>query len=247
MTPQSRAIPVLLTRPAAQADRFAAEMAERFGAALRPVASPLMAPVFLQPDLPVEPCAAVILTSETGVEAALRLRRAGAALPDRALCVGDRTAAAARAAGFDAISAAGDAEALIALILGDGKTRGADAPLVHLRGREARGDIAPRLTAAGVPTRSAIVYAQEEVALSEEARALLDGGAPVLMPIFSPRSAQLLAGQGPFAAPLWIASMSPAVARAAMGLTPERHVTAARPESGAMLDAIGALIADPCA
>ena len=142
MTPQSRAIPVLLTRPEAAGDRFAAELADTFGDRVRIVASPLIAPRYLSPALP-QGAAGLVLTSETGVEAARRLRAAGAALPARAFCVGHRTASAAAAAGFDALSAGGDADALVAMILATGKA----GPLLHLHGRDTRGNVAARLTA----------------------------------------------------------------------------------------------------
>lgn len=238
MAPQHRALPVLLTRPAAQGDRFAAELAARFGAELASVATPLLTPVFLTPDLPDEPFAALILTSETGVEGARRLRKRGVALPDRAICVGDRTAQAAQAAGFQARSAAGDAEALIPLILASGES----GPFLHLRGRDARGDIAPRLTAKGCATVAAVVYAQQALPLTDAARGVLSGQGPVVVPLFSPRTAQILTEQGPFAAPLWVVAMSAAVARAAEGLGAERLHVAGTPDALGMLDGVGTLI-----
>lgn len=241
MTPQSRPLPVLLTRPAAQADRFAADLRARFGVKVEPVTSPLMEPEFLLTDWPEHDYACLILTSETGVEAAVRLREAGRTLPRRAICVGDRTAAVARAAGFDAQSAQGDAEAVIALILA-GDDLG---PFLHLRGKEARGDIAPRLAAKGRAALAAVVYDQREAPLSDEARSLLAGDQPVLVPLFSPRSADLLVAQGPFAAPLLVVALSPAVAVRAEALGAVRMLVAERPDSAAMMEAIAALIHDP--
>ena len=241
MTPQSRPIPVLLTRPAAQGDRFAADLRARFGNAVDPVASPLMAPELLCPDWPEGDYSCLILTSETGVEGAVRLRDLGRVLPGRAICVGDRTAAVARAVGFDAQSAQGDAEALIALILaGDDP-----GPFLHLRGKDARGDIAPRLAAKGRSAVAAVVYDQRAVPLTDRARGLLGGTSAVIVPLFSPRSADLLAAQGPFASPLLVAALSPAVAARAEALVPQRMVVAARPDAGAMVEAIAALIPDP--
>ncbi|MFN4157230.1 MAG: uroporphyrinogen-III synthase [Gemmobacter sp.] len=220
--------PVLLTRPAAQSARFASQMQARFGP-LEVVISPLMAPVFLRPDLPAGPFDAVIFTSETGVAAA---RAAGWALPGLAVCVGDRTAAAATEAGFAARSAGGDAEALVAMLrAGSGAGR-----LLHLRAAEARGDVAARLTAAGFPTDEAAVYDQRPAPLSEAARALLAGDRAVVVPLFSPRSAALLAvaARG-CPAPLWVAAFSPAVAA---GIAAARMVVAARPEAIALLEAL---------
>lgn len=219
MSAQPRAL-ILLTRPAPQSKRFAAALG------LECLISPLIAPRFLAPDLPAHK--ALILTSETGALAARGLA------PCRAFCVGDRTAEVARSLGFDATSASGDAEALMALILSD-----PIAPLLHLRGREARGDIAARLTAAGLPTHEAVVYAQEEQALTPEAVAALQGQTPVIAPLFSPRSATILAAECAritARAPLRVVAMSQAVADAARALDPA-PVISARPDGDSMLEA----------
>ena len=101
---------ILLTRPLAQSQRFAAMV----GGA---VIAPLMVPEFLSPPLPTRDFAAVVLTSETGVEAARRISAAGAPLPKRAFCVGDRTAKAAQAA----LAGSGLVVALIAMLAGIGQ------------------------------------------------------------------------------------------------------------------------------
>lgn len=207
---------------------------------MRVVISPIMRLRFLEPDWPEGEFRVLILTSETGVEAALRLREAGRPLPEAALCVGDHTAAVARAAGFAAESAQGDAEALIAKVLAAEET----GPFLHLRGREARGDIAPRLAAKGRKAEAVVVYEQVAEPLTDEAVLLLGGGGPVIVPVFSPRSAVLLAEQGPFAARLWVVAISRAAAEAAARLGAERIVTADRPDGAAMLDAIARIISE---
>ena len=207
---------------------------------MRVVISPIMRLRFLEPDWPEGEFRVLILTSETGVEAALRLREAGRSLPEAALCVGDHTAAVARAAGFAAESAQGDAEALIAKVLAAEET----GPFLHLRGREARGDIAPRLAAKGRVAEAVVVYEQVAEPLTDEAVLLLGGGGPVIVPVFSPRSAVLLAEQGPFAARLWVVAISRAAAEAAARLGAERIVTADRPDGAAMLDAIARIISE---
>lgn len=241
MAPQHRVLPVLLTRPAEQAQRFAAELAMRYLNRLRPIISPLMAPVYFAPDWPHQAYSTLILTSETGVLAAVRLRDLGRALPERAICVGDRTASVAQAAGFKATSAQGDAEALIDMILSSNDP----GPYLHLRGRQARGDIAPRLLAKGRLAESAVVYEQTAQSLTKEARAVLDGADPVIIPLFSPRSAALLAENGPFRAPLLIAAISTTVAEKAKSLGPARIELSKSPDGTGMLDAVGLLIPDP--
>lgn len=234
---------VLLTRPAPQSRRFAEALAARFGAGLQVEIAPLMTTRPLSPVLPAGPFAALVLTSEAAAEAAGRLL-AKLPLPHRAWCVGERTAIAARLAGFEATPIGGDADALIAGIAARGET----GPLLHLRGRESRGEVAKRLSAYGIATAEAIVYAQEALPLSWAARSLLTATNPVILPLFSPRSAALFAAAAPdFIAPLHIAAISPAVAEAAAPLAPIRLLTAGQPDGAAMLDLVAALLCDPAA
>ena len=235
MAPQS----FLLTRPAAQSARFADALCARFGADSRIVIAPLMAPVFLHPALPDIPFGALILTSETGAEAARRLSAEGIPLPIHAYCVGDRTAACAAAAGFMPFSAKGDANGLLTLI----RQSAPQGPLLYLRGTDSRGDVAKTLILAGIETCQAIVYTQIAQPLTPAAAALLARTDPVIVPLFSPRSARLLAALGPFKAPLCVGALSPAVASAAAILSPATMVTAAHPDAANMLDALDTLLA----
>ena len=229
------AIPVLLTRPEAASRAFAAALEARFGGLVRPVISPLMAPVFLMPVLPEGPFAAVIFTSATGVAAVQ-----GVTLPKRAYCVGAQTAARARAAGFDAVSADGDAGALVAAVLANP----APGRLLHLRGEETRGDVAEQLTAAGVETLSVVVYRQEPQALTAQALVLLEAEGTVIVPLFSPRTAVLFWAALPqgLRARLRLAAMSAAVADAINGIPHQALEVARRPDADAMLEAVGRLV-----
>jgi uroporphyrinogen-III synthase len=82
-----------------------------------------------------------------------------------------------------------------------------------------------------------------ELPLTAGARVALGGSAPVVVPLYSPRSAAILARQGPFAAPLRVVAMSGAVARAATALGPESIVQIDNPDGRAMLSAILGLLA----
>ena len=228
-------VPVLLTRPDDQSRAFATALHLRFGDSLRPFLSPLMRPDYLSPDLPPDPFTAVIFTSLHGVRASLPWR---ARLPRLAWCVGARTAHEAQAAGFQARAADGDAESLVAAILADPPS----GPLLHLRGEDQRGDVAQRLTHAGHPTQAAIVYRQAPQPLSPQAAELLRRPGVVIVPLFSPRSAELLlaALPSPTLADLSIAAISAATAQ----VWPQGAATVARrPDADAMLEAVGNLIA----
>ncbi|MEO6299233.1 MAG: uroporphyrinogen-III synthase [Paracoccaceae bacterium] len=241
MAPQSRAPTTLLTRPAPQSAHFAALLRARFPG-IRVVISPLIAPSFVQLILPDRPWTALIFTSETAVISAQRIAADGQPLPQLAFCVGDHTAEVASAAGFDAKSASGDATALISLIL----SQNHKGPLLHLRGRESRGDIANALGSAGIETFEAISYHQQSQSLSPEAVASLRADAPII-PLFSPRTAEIFARECSriqLTAPLMIIAISAAVAASAPPST--CIVTATHPDAEAMLDAIaGVMMSEP--
>lgn len=227
---------LLLTRPAPQSRRFAAAFAAR-----HPQMPVLVAPLMRIEALPLPQDLAgvdgVILTSENAV-AALAPQTP---LRPPAWCVGARTEAAARAAGFPAAGMAENAAALADLL----KAGARGARLLHARGRHVASDFPGALASAGIAVTEAVVYEQGACPLTEEARALLSRPGAVLVPLFSPRSALLLAeAAGPRAARrLHIAAISPAAARAAEPLAPLGLELASRPEAGAMLDALGRLIA----
>jgi len=237
---EARRSALLLTRPAPQSARFIRELEARIQG-LRVVISPVLD--ITPRSLPLRPdgYAGLIFTSENGVDAFA----AASDLRARPVwCVGTRTADAAQAAGFAQIVSAadggGDAEALLRLL----SEMRPEPPLLHLRGAHARGELAPRLTAAGIPCDAAIIYDQAARPLNAEAHALLAGLVPVVVPLFSPRSAALCAEGAVHArAPLHPVAISAAAARAWQALRPEAPIVADRPDSAAMLDAITGIVA----
>ena len=227
---------LLITRPERQAARFAALCTDRFGGRIDIIASPLLRIEALGSDVSLAGYGGVIFTSENAI-AAVGPASAGTAM--RAYCVGDRTAEVARAAGYDAIAAEGDADHLFDLIL----RRHVTPPLLHLRGEHARGALADRLTQAGIETDEAIVYRQIAQPLTDAAQAVLRGDKPVILPLFSPRSASLFrAGAAGCAAPLRIAAFSPAVADALGGEFGDDIAVCQSPDVNVMLDMLARLI-----
>lgn len=243
MTTQSRQPPnprplILLTRPLAQSQRFA----EQVRAAVGPVEI-LISPVLAIRPLPVAPpqgdFGALILTSQNAAVIAAAL---GFPLPRQAYCVGDRTAEAARQAGFTAIRIGGDAAGLIKALLDIRPT----GRLLHLHGVETRGDVAQGLTSAGIETVSLPIYDQVALVLSVTARQALDKASLVILPVFSPRTAQIIAGQGPFQATIRVVALSQAVAVAAQALNPDRLEIAESPDAVGMQAALRGILRHPC-
>ena len=174
---------VLLTRPQAASEDFAA----RLPAGIKTLISPVLQIQHRSEKPDLTGIDALAFTSRNGVEAFAATRPP---TNIRAFCVGDATAELARGAGLDAISAQGDVEALLALI-----TKQKPSNLLHIRGAHSRGDLTARLTQAGLNARDHVLYDQLQMPLNAEARALLFGPDTVIMPLFSPRSAALVAQQ----------------------------------------------------
>lgn len=208
---------VLLTRPQADSQRFAARLA---GAAV--VISPVLRIVPVAHDAArLAKAPGLVFTSVHAVPAA------GPGRGRVAFCVGPRTAAVARAAGFAVTEGPGDAAGLAPLLAQ------AELPLIHPRGAHLARDL-------GVP--GVVVYDQRPAALTDQARALLAGRAPVILPLFSPRSARLLAEQAwRAAAPLWLAAIS-ATTDAAWDAPAAYRGIAAKPAAESMPQLVQGLI-----
>ncbi len=226
---------ILLTRPDPSATQFAALLCDRITENVPVVSSPLLEIVY-QGQLPnLSPFEGMIFTSRHGVAAFVQHAK-----PFAGVCyaVGDATAMAAQRAGLRVLSAGGDAQALIGRILADGHT----GPMLHVRGKHSQGDIALHLSQAGCPTQEAIVYAQQEQSLTPEAKTVLNREKPVVLPLFSPRTARIFYKQHQQGAPLFIAAMSENVAKIARQFPHQQIAIARQPDKNAMLAAIEGLL-----
>lgn len=210
---------LLLTRPAPAARRFAAAVAHL---GLPMVIAPVMRIVPVAHDRArLRAARGLVLTSVHAVPAA----GPGAGRP--AICVGPATAQAARAAGFDVTQGPGDAARMLPLLAGLGPG------WLHPHGAHVARDL---------PVPGIVVYDQVAQPLSDAARAVLAGVAPVMLPLFSPRSARLLAAQmGAVAAPLWLVAIS-AAARAAWSGPAQRLAIAPTPDAKGMIFGMESLL-----
>lgn len=193
---------LLLTRPHSQSEAFAASLSAEARANARIVISPLIAIEGVAPPSVVPDFDKAIFTSANGVKFG----------PDGrgrvAYCVGARTAEAAQQRGWHVIDWAEDAEALIALLKG----KEAAATWVHFAGRHRRADIASALVDMGQKASTVVVYNQVLRPLSDEAKRLICAKTPVLVPLFSPRTAKHFMHEAPDTSHAHILAMSRAVA-----------------------------------
>jgi uroporphyrinogen-III synthase len=177
---------LLLTRPRAQSEGFLRRCEAAAGRRIEAVIAPILEIVPLDAAVDLSGLGGVIFTSANAVSA---LGDVPGRTGLRAWCVGAQTADAARAAGFDAVAAEGDADALLAMILRERP----DGPLLHLSGVHRAADVAQRLEEAGIAARTQAVYDQVARPVSGDERRLLSGSdRRVILPLFSPRSARLL-------------------------------------------------------
>jgi uroporphyrinogen-III synthase len=196
---------LIVTRPKAQSESFAAAMKVAWSKPLTVIQSPLINIKML--GVSVGDADEVIFTSVNGVAASAGMETHRGM---RAWCVGDRTAKAAQDAGFVPTVGPGDAAGLVAVLIAARPT----GRLVHIRGRHSRGDVAARLKAAGLHCRDVIGYDQQALRLSDAAQAAVDGDTSVIFPLFSPRTSTILSEHGPFKAPVHVVALSDAVADA---------------------------------
>lgn len=218
---------LLITRPEPAATRFAGELRAAFPGA-EVLVSPLMH-ITYDGTLPaLAPGEVLIFTSRHGVEGFCRLspRRD---LP--ACVVGEATAEEARQRGISVIAVAEDAEALLDLLADEGVA----GPFLHARGAHVAADIADALRQAGHAAREAVVYDQQALPLSDAARTMLEGDAPVILPLMSPRSAVLFFdAAGTPRAPLFVAAISRNVAARIPDGVAHRVAVARTPDARAL-------------
>ena len=229
---------LLLTRPVAAAQRFWDRVR-----VLQPAVEPVLLDVCISPLLDivmrdVSICGdgfnGFVFTSRYGVLAAAEAELSRK-LP--CYCVGQTTADAARKAGWPVAIVASCADALVAWM---SETRPA-TPLLHVSGRETRGQIAARLSVDGLRTEKQIAYDQNLLPFTDEALRVLDGKLPVIAPLFSPRTARHFAREHKGQAPLWAAALSRAVADPLETLPLDALIVAEHPDAEKMVDAVGAL------
>lgn len=173
--------PVLLTRERSKAEGFRDQLIAAGLDADQVYVSPTMGIEYVPIDLPEFECA--VLTSGHGVSA---LPKGFDAAGRSALCVGQRTTAAAQARGFDAECAGPKAQDLLTRLL--------ESPMekaLYLRGEHVSLDLAALVQ----NLKQAVIYRQPAQDLTVSAKNLLDGGTPVVLPLFSARSAAYLVDQ----------------------------------------------------
>ena len=206
---------LLMTRSKTDSQRFVDSLNLDLCAQATVIMAPLIAIVPTENSADLQEGEGAIFSSSHGV--AFAPEGAGRV----AHCVGRRTGEAATAAGWQVRHVAQTADELVATIAAEG-------PLVHLSGKHHRGDISERLQSKGIPCRRRILYDQVLQALTQTAQDALLGEQPVIVPLFSPRTAAQLVQQARSWARAHVLAISEAVASELGGVSPaQMHIASA--------------------
>jgi uroporphyrinogen-III synthase len=187
----------------------------------------------------------VIATSRNGLRALAESVALAQAAKLPIFTVGPATSDLARELGFQRIIAGeGAASDLIPLILGC--EPGAQGPLVHVAGEEVAFDLAAELERRGIEVRKVTAYRTTAApSLSPQAAQAIARGSLDAVILMSPRTAAIFAalvGKAGLSEPagrLAYVCLSANVAAALKGLAPGHVNIAVRPDSSAILDAVG--------
>ncbi|WP_218588632.1 uroporphyrinogen-III synthase [Marivita hallyeonensis] len=184
--------------------------------------------------------AGLIFTSANALDA---YRDLGGAPDKLAIVVGDGTASVAQEFGFDVDVAGGTADKLVSHVL----EKGYKGPLMHLRGEVAIGDVAERLTRAGVTTGEAVLYEQRLEHFSETTKEALSQDRAIIAPVFSPRTARQLGAESEGIENMVFAAISNAVAEALPPEMAARTKVAKTPNRSGMVELVTQMITDAVA
>ena len=175
---------VVVTRPQAESERTAAAL-EALGHEV--LVAPLMRVEPVAVDL-AGTWSAIVITSANALPSIPATAGGVKTLP--VFAVGDRSAEAARRAGFAEVSSAnGDIRDLVRLIAA--RAVGAKAPLLYLAGEDRSGDLVAQLAAHGIDVEIKVVYRIVAEVFPPVLAAALESGDVDAVLHFSRRSAEL--------------------------------------------------------
>ncbi|WP_299735894.1 uroporphyrinogen-III synthase [uncultured Roseobacter sp.] len=225
-------IPVIMTRPSGSNERFVGQMPDALRRRLQVIHSPLIEITRCDANLALGDGDAVIFTSSNGV------RFAPEGQGRRAYCLGEATTRAAADAGWQSLFMGETARNLIKALL----AQPPDVTIWHLSGVHVRGNISEELCRAGIDAHRVALYDQRKIALSDAALAQLTTPEPVIVPIFSPRTAAQFAENCPGTATPCLIALSAAVAEPLAILPAARLEIAPAPTAQAMIQALEKLV-----
>jgi len=229
---------LLLTRPEPASRAFWDALPETARASVDLLTNPLISIHVTGPLPDLTGFKRLIFTSANGLDAFRTLGGAPNSIPS--IAVGENTAATAAAQGFEVEMAGGNADRLVAFV----QEKGYQGPLLHVRGEVSIGDVAQRLTDAGVTTVESILYEQRLEGLIGETQEALSQDRTTIAPVFSRRTARQLRGESEGQGGMVFAAISQSVADALPADAAPRTRIAKTPNRAGMVELVADMIAD---
>ncbi len=226
---------ILLTRPHAQARHFADALIAQGVQPDQITIDPIMKIAPVETACDISACTGLIITSANALSY-LPVALRGSRLP--CYCVGDSTSQAARALGLNAYHLADTARDLCEAL----PTVCQEGPLLHLRGTHTTLNMAEHFRSTPLPVENVVVYEQIALPLQAETHESLRRSSPVILPIFSARSAKLLGKLALDWRPHWAVALSPTIAALCQEAGFGQITTAAQPNRQAMVAVITPLM-----
>ena len=220
---------LLLCRSEKKSLEFQRAVQERLNRKVRTVISPAFEIEFLEIASVSKMMDHLVFTSTNGVIGA---KRNGLTSASHVYCVGNATASEAIRQGYRTKSANGDVNDLADLILSD-RPKGS---MAHVSGEHVAGDLVSLLKDKGTMIERMIAYRQKMLRPNQEFLVSLAGNEPKVLPLFSPRSTQILRGEI-IGENTYIIAMSASVAESLDGRCKFDVTVAAGPNFQSMLDA----------
>ncbi len=222
---------ILIIRPDPEGQNLAQWLREQIGIPDAVLTSPVMRIAAAGELPPLDDIKSLIFTSKHA------LRRFALLSPRRDLpcaVVGKASADLARDYGLNVLVTAPTAKELLKQLIASPPP----APCLYLRGRHISTDLVTPLSKVGIVTNETIIYQQVAEELNPQAQACLNREQPVILPLYSPRSAAVFYSERTksIVAPLFVAAISETV-QTYVVQSAELKV-AAKPNDAAMRDLI---------
>lgn len=201
--PDQKNVILLLTRPEGGNERFCLNIEHLLGQC-EILDNPLQKIEFLETLIEVKEESILIFTSINGLRASEKYNLRN----KKCFVVGENTRKIATSAGYEVLASSSDQENLLKLI----KLKNPTESMVHIRGKHTAGNLCDSLKNNDFSCFEITGYNQQPLKIKKQIFHKVKSGRPVILPIFSPRSAKLLLNELDLTG-FHVAAMSEAVSK----------------------------------
>lgn len=230
--PDQKNVILLLTRPEGGNERFCLNIEHRLGQC-EILDSPLQKIEFLETLIEVKEESILIFTSINGLRASEKYNLRN----KKCFVVGENTRKIATSAGYEVLASSSDQENLLKLI----KLKNPTESMVHIRGKYVAGNLCDSLKNNGFSCFEITGYNQQPLKIKKQIFHKVKSGRPVILPIFSPRSAKLLLNELDLTG-FHVAAMSEAVSKELGSVDLAELIISEKPDLTSMQEATLAIL-----